>query len=113
MIKLPSAEFYQLQLSGHRDKTRPSISRRAHHYFCGSTAPLNVLYLEEHGAVPVRVGRLDVVRSAGVSAAQGAHDDTLPGLPLQAPCEAAAACTELLGLLEAGVLQDAFWERSS
>lgn len=70
-------------------------------------------YLEEHGAVLVRIGGLNVVGGAGVPAAHRPHDDPLAGLPLQTPRQAAAARTELLRLLEAGILQDAFWEGSS
>lgn len=67
-------------------------------------------HLEEHGAVLVSVRRLNVVGCAGVSAPCGAHDDSLPRLPLHAPRQAAAARAELLRLLEARVLQDALRE---
>lgn len=71
-------------------------------------------YLEEHGAVLVGVGRLNVVGRAGVAPANGPHHDPISRLPLQAPRQAAAARAELLRwrLLEARVLQDAFWEGS-
>lgn len=54
-----------------------------------------------------------MVWCAGVSAARGAYDDSFPRLPLQTPCQAAAARSKLLRLLKARVLQDALGERSS
>lgn len=54
-----------------------------------------------------------MVWRAGVSAARGTHDDAVPWLLLQTPRQAAAARAELLGLLKAGVLQDALRERAA
>ena len=51
-----------------------------------------------------------MIGRAGVAAAGGAHHGRLPGLPLHAARQAAAARAELLLLLKARVLQDAFWE---
>lgn len=53
-----------------------------------------------------------MVGRAGVAPANGPHHDSLARFPLQAPRQAAAARAELLRwrLLEARVLQDAFWE---
>ena len=45
-----------------------------------------------------------------MAAPRGRHHGRLPGPPLYAARQAAAARAELLLLLEAGVLQDAFWE---
>lgn len=68
-------------------------------------------YLEEHGAVLVGVRGLHVIGRARVAPADGPHHDSVGRLPLQAPRQAAAARAELLRrLLEARVLQDAFWE---
>lgn len=70
-------------------------------------------HLKEHGAVLVCVRRLDVVGCAGMSAARrGPQRDPLPGHLLKTPCQAAAARTKLLLLLETRVLQDALWEGS-
>lgn len=70
-------------------------------------------YLEEHGAVLVSVGGLNVIGRAGVASTNGPHHDSVGRLPLQAPRQAVAARAELLRrLLEARVLQDAFWEGS-
>ena len=100
----PSQRTGNLQPAGLKDKNI-SMNRNC--------SVLNFLYLEEHGAVLVRVGRLNVVWFAGVPAACGAQDHAFPRLPLQTPGQAAAARTELLRLLEPGVLQDALGERSS
>lgn len=52
-----------------------------------------------------------MVGRARVASPNGPHDDSVARLPLQVPRQAAAARAELLRrLLEAGVLQDAFWE---
>lgn len=51
-----------------------------------------------------------MVGGAGVPAARRRQEDALPRLPLQAAGQAAAARAELLGLLEAAVLQDALGE---
>lgn len=77
------------------------------------TFGVSILYLEEHGAVLIRIRWLHMIRCAGVTAPHGAHDDTFPRLPLQTPCQAAAARTELLRLLKARILQDALREGSS
>lgn len=74
---------------------------------------VNVLYLEEHGAVLVCIRWLNMIWCARVPASYGAHDDTFPRLPLQTPCQAAAARTKLLRLLKARILQDALREGSS
>lgn len=71
------------------------------------------LYLEEHGAILVRISWLDVVGCAGVSAARGGQCDRFPGHLLQTPCQAAASCAKLLRFFKARVLQDALGERSS
>lgn len=74
---------------------------------------VSFLYLEEHGAVLVCIRRLNMIWRAGVSSARGAHDDAFPRLPLQTPCQAAAARPELLRLLKPRILQDALGESSS
>lgn len=54
-----------------------------------------------------------MVGRARVAPANGPQHDSVTRLPPQVPRQAAAARAELLRrLLEAGVLQDAFWEGS-
>lgn len=106
MINLVSVNSLRVCSQLHSGDKMPWHQRELHHQ------RHRFLYLEEHGAVLVRVGRLDVVRRAGVSAAGGALEHALPRLLLQTPCQAAAARAKFLRLLKTGVLQDALGERS-
>lgn len=71
------------------------------------------MHLKEHSAVLFCIGWLDVIWCAGVSAARWAHDDAFPWFPLKTASQAAAACAELLRLLEPGILQDALRKKPS